>query len=236
MKGVKVIDNIFGENSQTTQNVIPIDKERRVEIDIQNKKVDASKASEPIQITSISKSVPIQKVNEGNTSFSSTVSKNTVSTIVELKKQSVQESPIVEKKELSRDLSLNELLGGDKKIEEATSADIKTIPVVAKKENKIEVKNANNADDAKSILMKDLEYLDQSDKPKVIVTDQNTTVETPKAEAVVDAKPKTLADELVPKTKEDRMQALQNKIKSLNKNISSGGSTNIGSGADPYRI
>jgi hypothetical protein len=44
-------------------------------------------------------------------------------------------------------------------------------------------------------------------------------------------------DELIPKTKEERMKALQDKIKALNKGVSVGGKTNIAaSGLDPYKI
>lgn len=44
-------------------------------------------------------------------------------------------------------------------------------------------------------------------------------------------------DELVPKTKEDRMRALQDKIKSLNKGVSTGGANSIAASAlDPYKL
>jgi hypothetical protein len=44
-------------------------------------------------------------------------------------------------------------------------------------------------------------------------------------------------EELLPKTKEERMKALQDKIKALNKGVTVGGNTNISSsGLDPYRL
>lgn len=44
-------------------------------------------------------------------------------------------------------------------------------------------------------------------------------------------------DELVPKTKEDRMRALQDKIKAMNKGVSSGGTNSIAASAlDPYKL
>ena len=44
-------------------------------------------------------------------------------------------------------------------------------------------------------------------------------------------------DELIPKTKEDRMKALQDKIKAMNKGVSSGGANSIAATAlDPYKI
>jgi ATP-dependent Lon protease len=44
-------------------------------------------------------------------------------------------------------------------------------------------------------------------------------------------------DELIPKTKEDRMKALQDKIKAMNKGVSSGGANSIAASAlDPYKL
>lgn len=44
-------------------------------------------------------------------------------------------------------------------------------------------------------------------------------------------------DELVPKTKEDRMRALQDKIKAMNKGVSTGGANSIAASAlDPYKL
>jgi hypothetical protein len=44
-------------------------------------------------------------------------------------------------------------------------------------------------------------------------------------------------DELIPKTKEDRMRALQDKIKAMNKGVSSGGANSIAaSSLDPYKL
>ncbi len=246
LQGIKPVDNIFGEQiadispkrfeGETKNGIkIPIDKERKVSIvktgDEARKNIfqdDEAAVTGNIKITSVSKSIPINTPTQ-NTSFSSSVSKNALETMVEMK-QKKNITPI-DANPTKQVLNINELIGGDDKIKGAVSGGV--IPNVEenKNETKIEVQS-----DAKSILLSDLEYLKSLDKKQTPLESLTSDISqiAEKAPKVAEFK-----SEILPATKEERMKQLQDKIKSLNKNISSGGSTNIMNSlasVDPYKL
>lgn len=133
-------------------------------------------------------------------------------------------------------------------------------------EKKIDIKNISQKDSLRQTLLEDLEFLKNAPAPKTDKETENPAsyVNNTNAatESIVQAEEKLVAeqeatdsagtitpntsnsttlnqfkDELLPKTKEERMRVLQDKIKSLNKSVSVGGKTNItASGLDPYRL
>ncbi len=239
LQGIKPVQSIFGE--QVKEEIkIPIDKERKVSIiktgeelkkSIFDFSENAGDVSGNVKISSVSMAIPINTPIQNN-SFSSSVSKNALDTILEMRRSTPQTNSKTESP-TKQVLSMSELTGGDEKIKNAgTSISKNSTP-----ETKIEVKSG-----AKSILLADIEYLYN--------LDQKTDISHPniKKEIVDEALQQTANEatketnfksEILPATKEERMRQLQDKIKSLNKNVSSGGSTNIMNtlaGADPYRL
>jgi hypothetical protein len=132
-------------------------------------------------------------------------------------------------------------------------------------EKKVDIKNLQQKESLKQTLLDDLEFLkgevkgdgvptqtktqnNQTDKTDDQGNDQDTTTDEDANKTDQDLQSlassssgsptlQQFKDEILPKTKEERMKALQEKIKSLNKGVSVGGKTNISSsGLDPYRI
>lgn len=268
LQGTKPVESIFGnintgtapkQDPQKLNNKIQIDKQRKVEINHTQPEKETESNSN-IQITSISKSVPITKQEAPKTDISnnlvnSTVSRDTVDSIVEIKNKQTVQNPQPEPK---KSLTLEELISGaDQKIKSGTSpapvAKTATLvfPGLGETEKQLDIKNEDQKSSIKQFLMEDLAFV----KTKLQTTDtasQSSEVRTEAQEKQpptnldnkIDlAKPTTTYDtnpfkeELLPTTKEDRMKALQDKIKSLNKGVSVGGKTNIAaSGLDPYRL
>jgi hypothetical protein len=256
-RDVAPAQNIFGSKIQ-------IDKERKVDINHTEVKEEEEeeKQSGNIQITSVSKPVPIQKENP---IISSTVSKDTLDSILEIHNKAPQSvGNIASQTSTKKTLSLDELIsGGDMKIKQGLKEGGDSAPKTGtlvfpgiNDEKKIDIKNINQKDAMRQTLLEDLEFLQKQ-------TSKDTTIDEPKKPSsdaggaggnTVEVKTETKSDdvvatstqsvttsqfkdELMPKTKEDRMRALQDKIKSLNKGVSSGGKTNItASGLDPYRM
>lgn len=254
LSGTKPVDNIFG-TTQAPETKIQIDKQRKVEIARSEPKEKKEVSNGNIQITSVSKSVPIEhKGADISELISSTVSKDTLDSIVETRNKP---EPIASTQaEGKKGLSLEELIsGGDKKIK--GSAPQKTATLVfpgRDEEKKIDIKNLSQKESLKQTLLEDLDFLKSTPTetvpatpepdPKLAVSEavnnQNkadTTPDTPKAQGQSTYPSNPFKDELMPTTKEDRMKALQAKIKSLNTGASVGGKSNIGASTlDPYRL
>ncbi len=123
-------------------------------------------------------------------------------------------------------------------------------------EKKIDIKNIDQKDNMRQALLDDLEFLNKKEEMGEVQakatektstdTDQGTDKDSDQDNNGQDiqnlsssqtSNTNPFKEELLPKTKEDRMKALQDKIKALNKGVSVGGSTNIsGNNLDPYRI
>jgi len=251
-QNVPPLQNIFGDK----QTKIQIDKERKVGIDHTEEK-KAEVPSGNIQITSVSKNIPIQKdgvIKKEPEIISSTVSKDTLDSIMEIRNRTTPIEPVTSTK---RTLSLDELISkNDGKIKEsvkpATSVGTLVFPGL-NDEKKIDIKNMAQKDNLRKTLLEDIEFLTKKSEEteKVVETssdtpEQKTEVMEEKVDDAIDSATTSqtttatntnpFKDELLPKTKEDRMKALQDKIKALNKGVSVGGKTNISaSSLDPYR-
>jgi hypothetical protein len=275
-------ENLFGSVAKENtgkENKILIDKERKVGIDksIQDTKNSTNVLPNGnIQITSTStNSIPIQKpapntepptksmvdANKKEEIFSSSVSKDTLDSIVETRlAPTVTTSNAAPVSSLKKVLSLDELLTkGDNKIKEASSQKVGTLvfPGV-NDEKRVDIKNVDQQNSLRETLIADLEFLDQKINPENEnetldqETENNprkeTNSESIQTSAQVEVPGNTTGnsqssttnlfkDEILPKTKEERMRALQDKIKALNKGVSVGGKTNIAaSGLDPYKM
>lgn len=262
----KPLESIFGtqgnitgtkpETNSDSTNKIQIDKQRKVEIDHTTPKTETTTTGN-IQITSVSKQIPIQK---DESVFSSAVSKDTLESIVETRNNSTPTIGETAGVSAKKSLTLEELISGsDNKIKEVKIPTPTTLVFPGVNEEKtVDIKDMSKKDNMRQTLLDDLYFL-KSKTPKTEVT--QTPVEPQKTEEQVfdpsvlsagtgDVQVKTeipnttaiapepLKEELVPKTKEDRMRSLQDKIKSLNKGVNTaGGNTNISaSGLDPYRL
>jgi hypothetical protein len=164
-------------------------------------------------------------------------------------------------------LSLDELMTkGDNKIKEATNKTPTTGTLVfpgLNDEKKIDIKNMSQKDSLRDTLISDLAFLEkgpEKDPAENTPTKNDTPTDTqpgnpttspqnsdsPSSQEGESTNTVTqntssttnlFKEELLPKTKEERMKALQDKIKALNKGVSVGGKTNItASGLDPYRL
>lgn len=258
LQGVKPVETIFGGEVIKSETKIPIDKERKVEIAHTETEIKKEIPNGNIQITSVSKQIPIEKVADtpkivGDQVVTSTVSKDTLDSIVETRnKVTPTVSNIVSEK---KSLSLSELIAqGDKKIKDAVvDAPQKTKTLIfpgLNDEKKIDIKNMNDRDAMRSTLLNDLDFLKQNpsnleanklEKQEETAVVKDTPVETinslseKMSTKTYESNP--FKEELIPKTKDERMRILQEKIKGLNKGISVGGKTNLsGSGLDPYRL
>lgn len=271
LKGVKPVESIFGNATltdmapaQSNLNNIPIDKERKVEIN--HKDLAPKKEAETgnIQITSVSTQIPIEKqyfqtapkTDTANV-ISSSVSMDTLDSIVATRNKT---TPVpTDSTSTKTVLSMDELLANsDKKIKNVSSPmSSKTATLIFPSLNdeiKLDVKNLSQKDSIKQTLLDDLAFLQKEDKkkddimediPKVeekVAEDQQaTTTNTGPAVGQMNSSAtyatNPFKEELIPKTKEERMRVLQDKIKSLNKGVSVGGKTNIStSNLDPYRL
>jgi hypothetical protein len=212
----------------------------------------------PIPI-SIAAPQPAQNKKEVNI-FSSVVSQNTADTIVETRNKENQSMPMTTSPK--KVLSLDELLQkNDSKVNAAKPTTAQIVFPTIGTEKKIDIKNVAQADGLRQTLLDDIEFL----KKKFSTGDEMTNIQqniankqTPQAATTtsdnktdgnqqsgssnqLDTQPSVtlnqFKDELVPKTKEDRMRALQDKIKSMNKGISTGGTNSIAASAlDPYKL
>jgi len=254
LQSVKPIESIFG-----TQ--IVIDKERKVDI----ARTEPSKKEEEkdkqtngnIQITSVSKSIPIEKKEVKETIapqeiITSTVSKDTLDSIVATRNK-VTPLSVDTGAPAKKTLTLQELINdSDSKIKVGhPTTPQKSATLVfpgLNDEKKIDIKNMSDKASLKNTLLEDLEFL------KTAVTENESTGGT----AAVEETTPTIApaqtpisqynssatyasnpfkEELLPKTKEERMKVLQDKIKALNKGVSVGGKNNFSAGGlDPYRL
>lgn len=261
------IENIFGDASK-----IQIDKQRKVDIDHTEPKKDDQKPSGNIQITTTSKAIPIQKDLKQEV-ISSTVSKDTLDSIVEIRNKSdVKPDQNISTKKA---FSLDELVSkSDDKIKSATQKATPGNGTLVfpglNDEKKIDIKNINQKDSIRETLLSDLDFLTKKGADEMTdtqtkntektdtnppqtgtavtttTTDTGSDIDTEEEKEVVtpDTQGSTqgsntnpFKDELLPKTKEERMKALQDKINALNKGVSVDGKTNItASGLDPYRL
>jgi hypothetical protein len=159
------------------------------------------------------------------------------------------------------------LTKGDGKIKEAVTKPVASTGSLVfpgvNDEKKVDIKNLEHKDSLKQTLLDDLQFLkdgvqagmaksesvenksmdtnkNESNPDRTVDEDTNKTDQDLQALANTNSGSPTLnqfKEEILPKTKEERMKALQDKIKSLNKGVSVGGKTNIStSGLDPYRI
>lgn len=253
----KPLQNIFGTPEvKKDETKIQIDKQRKVDIDHTEPK-KAEPASGNIQIQAVSKPIPI---------VSSSVSKDTLDSIVELRNREEKGTNPVNQASSKKTLSLDELIKGDDKIKTGLDATAPksslTFPGL-NEEKKIEIKDATQKGNLRQILLDDIEFLknlkpdakkeegkdggsgettpdspitkEEPIKPEEITPRVNATQDVGHTTPTYDNNP--FKEELIPKTKEERMKALQDKIKALNKGVSVGGKTNISaSGLDPYKI
>jgi hypothetical protein len=255
LSGIKPVDNIFGTTPEADPNStkIQIDKQRKVEIARSEPKEKKEVSNGNIQITSVSKSVPIEhKGADLSELISSTVSKDTLDSIVETRNK--PETIASTQSEGKKGLSLEELIsGGDKKIKEAAPQKTATLVFPGRdEEKKIDIKNLSQKESLKQTLLEDLDFLKSAPvetkptapDPKLAISDAlnnqtqaSATPDVPKAQGQSTYPSNPFKDELMPTTKEDRMRALQAKIKSLNTGASVGGKSNIGASTlDPYRL
>jgi hypothetical protein len=263
-------------------NKIQIDKERKVEIEKQFTPIQ-TQSSGNIQITSVSKQIPIQKetdikslTSEKNNSVlemldtgkkseskkeevkiqSSAVSLDTVNAIVETRSKEESPTTITSAKKA---LSIEELVQkGDQAVKDAAEA--KTVTLVfpgINDEKRVDITSQTQASSLRQTLLDDLEFLKKKDEESVKTKEEilspkkeepkDESAQTPMSSTSVTADLPTSSqtaggdnpfkDELLPKTKEDRMKSLQDKIKAMNKGVTTGGKTNItASGLDPYKI
>jgi hypothetical protein len=229
-----------------TKNVIKIDAPRNVGIEHQKDPApDVTTRSIPtgnvkVEVTT-QNSIPIKK--ETNL-YSSVVTQDTANTIVETrnKEKEMPLNPTPAKKVLSLDELIKK---GDEKIKDASKNTAQIVFPTVNNDRKVDIKNANQADTLRQTLLEDIEFLKKKSEPSMDKTAQamatapstvvNTSANTQaQKQTQTDTK---LTDELLPKTKEDRMRALQDKIKSMNKGVSTGGANSIAATAlDPYKI
>lgn len=141
-------------------------------------------------------------------SLNSTISKNALDNIFQVKKESAGNPIAITKQETVT-----------VKAVEPTAAPNSIVP--------------NTRSNARDQLLKDLEILKKGLGPEIAkVEDAKPTVE-PSAAAAVN----NLKEEIDPATNVDKMKSLQDKIKSLNKGITQGGIVSAGSVAtDPYKL
>lgn len=165
-------ESIFGETAQ--QNKIQIDKQRKVDIakDSKEEIKIPENTNNNIQITSVSKNIPINNLVDKKESvseiISSSVSKDTLDSILEIRNkpasaQSTNQAQVSTKKVLS----LDELISkGDTKIKEAQSKPTQEGTLVfpgVNDEKKVDIKNISQKDSLRKTLLEDLEFLQ---KPK----------------------------------------------------------------------
>ncbi len=258
---------LFGEIAQ--QNKVQIDKERKVEI-----AKDEARGTGNIQITSVSKNIPIENklveikipaTEPKQEIISSSVSKDTLDSIFEIRNKTPQTNSQSTQTSTKKVLSLDELVAkGDSKIKEGlketpANKTAQTGTLVfpgANDEKKVDIKNVSQKDSMRKTLLDDLEFLKNTSKTS---TEQKTVEEKSEendtnpiqltsaseevhptqntSEPISSTTTNLFKEELLPKTKEERMQALQEKIKALNKGVSIGGKTNISASSfDPYKI
>jgi hypothetical protein len=253
--------SIFGESA------IKIDKERKVDINHTTPKADTQKPSGNVQVTSVSTAIPIQKEETKTSTpvISSAVSKDTLDSIIEIRNSTnpnVYSNNIGNQTSNKKAFSLDELISkNDPKIKEASEKKPATPTLVfpgVNDEKKVDIKNINQKETMRQALLDDLEFLKQKQDMSAVQTKatEKTDTDNPQggtnsSSASTDSNGSDVQnlsttqqstsnpfkDELLPKTKEERMRALQDKIKALNKGVSVGGSTNItASGLDPYRL
>ncbi len=259
LAGSKPGENIFGANALKTENKVSIDKERKVDINHMEPKVEVSKdgvtPNGNIQITSTSRAIPI---------VSSSVSKDTVDSIVETRnKITPLGSADVIQSSAKKALSLDELVAkGDGKIKDGLGKSGTLVFPGLNDEKKVDIKNVGQKENLKQTLLDDLEFLKKTEVPTGGEKQNSTPTDTgvaqvtqPEVQEEIEQDPagndlaaqiapstspsttNPFKDELLPKTKEERMKALQDKIKALNKGVSVGGKSNISaSGLDPYRL
>jgi hypothetical protein len=249
---LKPIESIFGQSANAPQ--IKIDKERKVDINHADPKPEAQVTGN-IQITSTSKSIPVEKKAEVNNLeiFNSVVSKDTLDSIVETRNKT---APVVGDGTIAgkKTLTLDELVSKSDTTIKKASEQPKTATLVfpgLNDEKKIDIKNISQASSLRQTLLDDLEFLKngsgaaKSDETvKATMEEKVAAVQAPVENVILPTEMPTTTyttnpfkDELMPKTKEERMKALQDKIKALNKSVSVGGKTNISaSGLDPYRL
>lgn len=261
-KDAKPVEQIFGNMGTDSQKKIQIDKERKVEIAKPEKAQTTPQANTGnIQIGAVSKQIPIEKKEEKKEQeiVSSSVSKDTLDSIVETRNKTtptISNNNDLANVSNKKSLTLDELIKGDSKIKESLKTPVdKSVGSLVfpgtNEEKKVDIKNMSQKDNLRQTLLDDLEFLKTSTtsteskkedvKPEEPsdTTPTNTPDQTPtQTSTQTDTSTSNpFKDELMPKTKEERMKALQDKIKSLNKSVSVGGKTNIAaSGLDPYRL
>lgn len=169
------------------------------------------------QIIKIKKEVPITQkegvasptaVTSKPQSFTSSVTKNALDGIFQTKKESAGNSIAITKSDPSPQSPM-----------QTTQA--KTIPDIAP------ISTSRNH--AREQLLKEMEMLKQGLQPSPIHAPQ--APQQPSVPKVANA----LKEEIAPYTETDKMKALQDKIKSLNKGITQGGIVSAGTTTDPYR-
>ncbi len=241
----KVADNSGNVKvTSLTQNNIPIQK-----------------ASEGIDLQGdFAKNLTSEKKPEVHM-YSSTVTQDTADTIVETRNKETQNVPVTTS--TKKVLTLDELIAnGDKKIAEANRNTAQVVFPTVNNDKIIDIKNIAQTDTLRQTLLEDLEFLKSKNSSNnstiknyiVDTTIKNTSTNNDETDvnhnnnvqaATLDLGASnqssvTLSqfkDELIPKTKEDRMKALQDKIKAMNKGVSSGGANSIAATAlDPYKI
>lgn len=247
-----------GENS--TENKIKIDKPRNVDI---SKNVNTDKVAntntDNVQVKAISNNIPIQitpSVKPEIHMYSSSVTQGTADTIVETRNKEVGQVPLASSNKSV--LSLDELISkGDSKIKEAAKTTGQLVFPSISAEKNIDIKNIAQADSLRQTLLDDLEFIKRKNGTEIANPTQNVVVQEqkPNNTAVIDTNTQTtdlqdlvsnntssvtlnqFKDEIIPKTKEDRMKALQDKIKAMNKGVSAGGANSIAATAlDPYKL
>lgn len=242
----------------TTQNPIPINNDFGLS---SRKSLDLLSDSDK----NLPSSPKPEEVKKEVNMFSSVVSQNTADTIVETRNKENQATPITSS--AKKVLSLDELLQkNDGKVNAAKPTTAQIVFPTIGTEKKIDIKNIAQTEGLKQTLLEDIDFLKKKFPPEAMTSIQNNmaamqtntdTSSTASTDTQTDTnenadQPNDLAnltssqssvtlgqfkDELVPKTKEDRMRALQDKIKAMNKGVSSGGTNSIAASAlDPYKL
>lgn len=238
----KLIIKLQGGNNGDTSNKIQIDKPRNVDIDksgtVGNTKV-ADDVTGNVQVKTISQNIPIH-------TYSSTVTQDTADTIVETRNKEKESIPVTSA--AKKVLSLDELISkGDDKIKEASKTTGQLVFPSISASKQIDIKNIAQTDSLRQTLLEDIEFLKKkNDTPAKVETTKTESVDKKEEKpdlqnltstATTSVTLNQFKDEIIPKTKEDRMKSLQDKIKAMNKSVSVGGANSIAATAlDPYKI